>query len=263
MAASTRASRRPCQSATVSSVLSQGATTPCNRPWRQRDPDLARVADEDQCQPVVRDAARRPRRSTNSIDRVPVEGGTAEVFLADERPMRWRSPARTSTSAAARGWVTPTRAWSKACTAGSRSTISRRGSRARSACTATPRRRGNADLRDAQRKPLSLHMCNSTERNRRTRRIHWTRRPPRKPPVCRKLSAQRRNRTADTGIFNPLLYQLSYLGETRGLRRAKGGTIPRGIEVSTARSARGASGRRLTAPSCRALRRGRGESPRW
>ncbi|KAF0160547.1 MAG: hypothetical protein FD160_4215, partial [Caulobacteraceae bacterium] len=174
-----------------------------------------------------------------------------------------RETKRTSTSAAARGWVTPTRAWSKACTAGSRSTISRRGSRARSACTATPRRRGNADLRDAQRKPLSLHMCNSTERNRRTRRIHWTRRPPRKPPVCRKLSAQRRNRTADTGIFNPLLYQLSYLGETRGLRRAKGGTIPRGIEVSTARSARGASGRRLTAPSCRALRRGRGESPRW
>ena len=25
-------------------------------------------------------------------------------------------------------------------------------------------------------------------------------------------SAQGRNRTADTGIFNPLLYQLSYLG---------------------------------------------------
>ncbi len=26
------------------------------------------------------------------------------------------------------------------------------------------------------------------------------------------LGAQRRNRTADTGIFNPLLYRLSYLG---------------------------------------------------
>ena len=26
--------------------------------------------------------------------------------------------------------------------------------------------------------------------------------------------AQGRNRTADTGIFNPLLYQLSYLGES-------------------------------------------------
>lgn len=26
--------------------------------------------------------------------------------------------------------------------------------------------------------------------------------------------AQGRNRTADTGIFNPLLYQLSYLGTT-------------------------------------------------
>ena len=26
------------------------------------------------------------------------------------------------------------------------------------------------------------------------------------------LSAQGRNRTSDTGIFNPLLYQLSYLG---------------------------------------------------
>ena len=27
-----------------------------------------------------------------------------------------------------------------------------------------------------------------------------------------KIGAQRRNRTADTGIFNPLLYRLSYLG---------------------------------------------------
>ena len=27
-----------------------------------------------------------------------------------------------------------------------------------------------------------------------------------------KYGAQRRNRTADTGIFNPLLYRLSYLG---------------------------------------------------
>ncbi len=31
-------------------------------------------------------------------------------------------------------------------------------------------------------------------------------------------SAQRRNRTADTGIFNPLLYQLSYLGGRAGGR---------------------------------------------
>ena len=29
-------------------------------------------------------------------------------------------------------------------------------------------------------------------------------------------SAQGRNRTADTGIFNPLLYQLSYLGMSLG-----------------------------------------------
>jgi hypothetical protein len=29
-----------------------------------------------------------------------------------------------------------------------------------------------------------------------------------------KLSAQGRNRTTDTGIFSPLLYRLSYLGET-------------------------------------------------
>ena len=28
------------------------------------------------------------------------------------------------------------------------------------------------------------------------------------------IGAQRRNRTADTGIFNPLLYRLSYLGES-------------------------------------------------
>ena len=32
------------------------------------------------------------------------------------------------------------------------------------------------------------------------------------------LSAQGRNRTADTRIFNPLLYQLSYLGIPCGKR---------------------------------------------
>ena len=29
--------------------------------------------------------------------------------------------------------------------------------------------------------------------------------------------AQGRNRTADTGIFSPLLYQLSYLGDNPGI----------------------------------------------
>ena len=33
--------------------------------------------------------------------------------------------------------------------------------------------------------------------------------------------AQRRNRTADTGIFNPLLYRLSYLGVGMVLREAR------------------------------------------
>ena len=32
-----------------------------------------------------------------------------------------------------------------------------------------------------------------------------------------KIGAQSRNRTNDTGIFNPLLYQLSYLGKIRTL----------------------------------------------
>jgi hypothetical protein len=31
-------------------------------------------------------------------------------------------------------------------------------------------------------------------------------------PLEKGEGAQERNRTADTGIFNPLLYQLSYLG---------------------------------------------------
>ena len=37
-----------------------------------------------------------------------------------------------------------------------------------------------------------------------------------KPRKCGALDdgAQGRNRTADTGIFNPLLYQLSYLGKS-------------------------------------------------
>jgi hypothetical protein len=33
--------------------------------------------------------------------------------------------------------------------------------------------------------------------------------------------AQRRNRTTDTGIFNPLLYLLSYLGVLSGLKEAR------------------------------------------
>lgn len=43
--------------------------------------------------------------------------------------------------------------------------------------------------------------------------------PPNKKPLNLSIQgflgisgAQRRNRTADTGIFNPLLYRLSYLG---------------------------------------------------
>jgi hypothetical protein len=32
---------------------------------------------------------------------------------------------------------------------------------------------------------------------------------------CRESGAQGRNRTTDTRIFNPLLYQLSYLGAGR------------------------------------------------
>jgi hypothetical protein len=39
---------------------------------------------------------------------------------------------------------------------------------------------------------------------------------------CTKESgAQRRNRTADTGIFNPLLYQLSYLGKSEAVASEK------------------------------------------
>ncbi|CAD5376637.1 hypothetical protein OF001_U160043 [Pseudomonas sp. OF001] len=44
--------------------------------------------------------------------------------------------------------------------------------------------------------------------------------------------AQGRNRTADTGIFNPLLYQLSYLGKS-GIGHLKE-VVPRdGIEPPT------------------------------
>ena len=40
-----------------------------------------------------------------------------------------------------------------------------------------------------------------------------------KPVVYKDLSgAQSRNRTSDTRIFNPLLYQLSYLGTVRKAR---------------------------------------------
>ncbi len=46
------------------------------------------------------------------------------------------------------------------------------------------------------------------------RRTQWT------PRTSEHLetSAQSRNRTSDTGIFSPLLYQLSYLGETCGAK---------------------------------------------
>ena len=45
-----------------------------------------------------------------------------------------------------------------------------------------------------------------------------------------KDGAQGRNRTADTGIFNPLLYQLSYLGQRGAIRRICGISVKRELE---------------------------------
>ena len=39
------------------------------------------------------------------------------------------------------------------------------------------------------------------------------------------LGAQTRNRTADTRIFNPLLYRLSYLGKYYNFENGRGGRI--------------------------------------
>ena len=55
--------------------------------------------------------------------------------------------------------------------------------------------------RGALNKPGSSRQPTAAIRHDRSRAIH--------------RSAQGRNRTADTGIFNPLLYQLSYLGDMK------------------------------------------------
>ena len=59
-----------------------------------------------------------------------------------------------------------------------------------------------------------------------------------------KNGAQGQNRTADTGIFNPLLYRLSYLGSVlyTPLRRAKEG----GIKATAARRVKWRQMRRVT-----------------
>ena len=61
------------------------------------------------------------------------------------------------------------------------------------------------------------------------------------PAKAGSSGAQRRNRTADTGIFNPLLYRLSYLGRSK-----EGGRLAlvRGVS-SSGRQGRGRSGRLL------------------
>ena len=58
------------------------------------------------------------------------------------------------------------------------------------------------------------------------------------------IGAQGQNRTADTGIFNPLLYRLSYLGSVlyTPLRRAKEG----GIKATAARRVKWRQMRRVT-----------------
>jgi hypothetical protein len=79
------------------------------------------------------------------------------------------------------------------------------------------RSRRTSDRRD---RPSQLqHRCNSCRRFSCTNRAHRTRQRSTTldfPAVSSKSSAQGRNRTADTGIFNPLLYRLSYLGENVG-----------------------------------------------
>ncbi|SPO69228.1 protein of unknown function [Pseudomonas sp. JV241A] len=61
-------------------------------------------------------------------------------------------------------------------------------------------------------------MCSRHFRARESLRSLINRRHEKSPKESLRLGlfgisgAQRRNRTADTGIFNPLLYRLSYLG---------------------------------------------------
>ena len=65
-------------------------------------------------------------------------------------------------------------------------------------------------------------------------------------------SARGRNRTADTGIFNPLLYQLSYLGrDCREAGEASGTRFPVKALASTAENLRG-----LAAPADTSLEEG-------
>ena len=47
------------------------------------------------------------------------------------------------------------------------------------------------------------------------------------------FGAQGRNRTADTGIFNPLLYRLSYLGNVVCTTRRKSGAQGRNRTADT------------------------------
>ena len=47
------------------------------------------------------------------------------------------------------------------------------------------------------------------------------------------VGAQGRNRTTDTRIFNPLLYQLSYLGEKVGTQREGRVLNPRTFHASS------------------------------
>ena len=46
--------------------------------------------------------------------------------------------------------------------------------------------------------------------------------------MCEGNGGQGRNRTADTGIFSPLLYQLSYLARSGRSRRGEAGRLRKG-----------------------------------
>ena len=97
------------------------------------------------------------------------------------------------------------------------------------------------------------HRCIKRGHNRWIRWTRWTSRPRFSP----RNRAQGRNRTADTGIFSPLLYRLSYLRDTTPVRLPRGGARGDGRKGAET----GAEGAGLSSARCRGQSRETGPRP--
>ena len=190
----------------------QSSPTSNGRCWTSHD-----------CMLRAKEAPLRPAHELSArLEQAATKAKTRSPRSRSRRPAQW-STQQTESRARSQAGRRRTRSRRPQSTAASLSAACRWPTQLSSVHAATPPPNHRHDrVNRPIRLPPTAALVPQTHRIRRTHRTdsrHRHRTPERKDPARGGvISAQRQNRTADTRIFNPLLYRLSYLGVSGGAR---------------------------------------------